>query len=150
MGKHAGFVGVSMCYYSFCLFCTVVPPESMHVMVGQDATFSCGGEALAILWFINDQNIDDLGIKDVFERVEDFRTSNITVSGVVEYHNASIQCVLYLSTPTVTIDSLAPVFLTVFGKPQFSDLLFLIESSLHRGEIITFCLINALVMHKYM
>ena len=88
----------------------------MHVMVGQDATFSCGGEALAILWFINDQNIDDLGIKDVFNKVEDFRISNITVSGVVEYHNASIQCVLYLSTPTGTVNSLSPVLLTVFGK----------------------------------
>ena len=105
----------------FVCFCTAVLPESMHVMVGQNATFSCGGEALAILWFINNQNIDDLGIKDVFEKVEDFRTSNITVSGVVEYHNASIQCVLY---STVTVDALPPVLLTVFGKPQFSKLLF--------------------------
>ena len=97
----------------------------MHVMAGQEVTFSCGGEALAILWFINDQNIDDLGIKDVFEKVEDFRTSNITVSDVIEYHNATIQCVLYLSS--ITINSLPPVLLTVFGKPQISNLINILE-----------------------
>ena len=77
-------------------------------------TFSCAGEALAIVWTINQVNIVDLGIEDAHENVNGIRTSNTTFSGDIKFDNASIQCVLVVSIDTT--NALPPVFLRVLGK----------------------------------
>ena len=86
----------------------------MHVMAGQEAMFTCAGEAAAILWFIDNTTIEDFGIMAMSQPMDGVRTSNLIISDVIKFNNASIVCVLYYSF--VATDPLPMVVLTVSGK----------------------------------
>ena len=85
-------------------------------MFGEQAKFSCSGEALGVVWTINGISPESLGIDLSQQSVNGVFITTITVIGSAQYDNASIQCVLVVS-PT-TILTLPPVFLTVLGKPK--------------------------------
>ena len=86
------------------------------MLLGESATFSCAGEdVFTIAWNIDGDSAEDLGFEPTNDVVAKVRMSNLTITGTVEYNNASIQCVMFfLTSPKI---SLAPVFLTVLGKP---------------------------------
>ena len=94
---------------------TVIAPVSTTVKLGEEAKFSCSGEALIVVWTINDNSIGLLGIQSTEQIVDGVLTSTITVIGSAQYDNASIQCLLYVSFATIL--PLPPVFLTVLGNP---------------------------------
>ena len=97
------------------LMCVVVSPESTTVLLGEEASFSCSGEALAIIWTINRIGAEHLDVKiEVQTPMQGVFMSTITINGSAQYNNASIQCVLIVSPTTVSLPP--PVFLTVLGK----------------------------------
>ena len=98
----------------FSIMYTVIPPKSTSVMLGEEAKFSCSGEALAVFWTINGVGIAGLGIDSTEENVNGVLTSTITVTGSAQYDNASILCVL---VSLLTNNPLPPVYFTVLGKP---------------------------------
>ena len=98
--------------------CTVIPPVSATVLLGEKATFSCSGQTLAIVWTMNNISLAVLGIQPTEEKKDNVITSTITVTGSAQDNNASIQCVLIVSLSTNL--PLSPVFLTVLGQPQTS------------------------------
>ena len=111
---------LSSLFMNFFIMCplwllyTVVPPESVSVILGQEAEFVCAGVSIAIGWTINGTSVEDFGASSTDEVVDGVRRSTLTVSGSVENNNASIQCLLIVSASEIL--PLPPVFLTVLGK----------------------------------
>ena len=93
----------------------VIHPNSTSVLFGQDATFSCTGEGLAIVWTLDGTNVDELGIEATNDIINGIRISTLTIIGSVETNNVSIQCVIIRSDSIPVLSE--PVFLTVLGKP---------------------------------
>ena len=103
-------------YFVFYLYVHVhvaTQPQSTSVLLGQNATFSCAGKGLQIIWTNHDENVDLLGLKHTNEVVDDVRMSNLTVNGSAESNNYSIKCLIAVlhSSPLQS----QPVFLTVLG-----------------------------------
>ena len=110
-------VECKMCLKSFYFFLYVVqPPQSASVLLGQDTTFSCTGEAFAIIWTINDTIAEDLGIMPTDDLVDGIRISNLTIIGSLENSIVSIKCLLIMLDGSSIKSS--PALLTVLGKPS--------------------------------
>ena len=91
-----------------------IQPQSTSVLLGQNATFSCAGKGLSIIWTNHDENVDLLGLEPTNDVVDDVRISNLTITGSAESNNFSIKCVLAV-LHSIPLQS-QPVFLTVLGK----------------------------------
>ena len=103
-----------MCLKSFVFFLYAVQPPSASVLLGQDATFSCAGEAFAIIWTINDIVVQDLGLEPTDDLVDSVRISNLTITGSLKNNNVSIKCLFIMSDASSKTSP--SVLLTLLGK----------------------------------
>ena len=94
-------------------------PMSAKAPLGGTALFTCAGEGFALFWTINGQPhlfpaSKERGVKVMYEDANApvFRSS-LTIPGITENNNVSIQCALVLGSKLVYSPA---VFLTVYGK----------------------------------